>query len=162
MREYRPLISQKKLKPSKFFESFIQSKGPNGVARASSGEIQRALKSFFLDLAFGNIVQPQYIEVMRQDPRIIQEAMTEANNKMIEANTVLQSLEFSAQHGLPITGLPSFSNVHNKYLMMANTYGVILTGLRGFAQTGDESHLIAVSTKFNNVLMRGGKQQLML
>lgn len=162
MKEYRPLITQKKLKPSKFFEGFIQSKGPNGVARASSGEIQKAMKSFFLDLAYGNIVQEKYIPILKSDPRIIQEAHTEAENQLVEATTLLQSLEFSRNGGLPITAQPAFNGIYNKYLMRATTYGVILEGLRFFMATGNESYLTAIATKMNSVMMRGAKQQLML
>ena len=163
MREYRPIVNQKKQKPSRFFESFIQSKGPNGVARASIGEIQRSLKSFFLDLAYGNIVQEKYMDMIRSDPRVIQEAAVEAENKMVEANVILQSLDCAMQCGLPIITLPAFNGIHNKFMMRANTYGIILGGLRDFMMSGgDEAHLVSISTKLNSVIMKGSKQQLML
>ena len=167
MREYRPLITQKKLRQSKFFEGFIQSKGPNGVARASSGEIQRALKSFYLDLAYGNIVQDKYMPMLMADPRIIQEALIDVENKVLYSTIELQCLEFSRNSGLAITAQPAFDGIYNEHLMRAHTYGIILEGLRNFHMSvmsgvPDPSHLISISTKLNSIVMRGSKQQLML
>jgi hypothetical protein len=167
LREFRPLITQKKLRPSKFFEGFIQSKGPNGVARASSGEIQRALKSFYLDLAYGNIVQDKYMPILISDPRIMQEALVDAENKLLYSTIELQCLEFSRNSGLPITAQPAFEGIYNEHMMRAQTYGVILEGLRGFHMSvlsgvPNPEYLISISTKLNSITMRGAKQQLML
>ena len=150
------------MKPSKFFEYFIQQKGPNGVSRASSGEIQKNLKSFYLDLAYGNIVQPQYMQFLQTDPRVITEAISDSENQLMECTIILQSMDNAVITHHPIIAQSSFTTTYNKYLMKAHTYGVILAGLRNYAMTGDEAHLVAISVKINSGIMRGAKQQLSL
>lgn len=166
MREFRPMGSQqKKLKPSKFYDNFVQAKGPNGVAMASTGEIQKNLKMFFTDLAYGNIVQDKYTQFILGDPRVFQEAITECQNKLEECTVVIQSLDFAAQNGLPITTIPAFQAVHNKTLMKANTYGVILQGISAFLQSvqagqPDFNHLVSISVRLGSVMMKGSRMAL--
>lgn len=163
MREFRPIGSQqKKIRPSKFYEFFIQAKGPNGVAMASIGEIQKNIKMLFMDLAYGNLVQEKYTQYIVADPRVFQEAIIAAQNKMNECTVIIQSLDCAAQNGLAITTLPAFREVYNKYMMRANTYGVILQGINAFLQTNcqDLNQLIGISVRLNSVLMKGAKLSL--
>lgn len=164
MKEFVPHQNQsnKKLKPSKFYDSFIQQKGPNGVTRASSAEIQKALKMFYLDLAFGNIVQDKYIPYIMEEPRVFQEAIIDCENKLIEYTIILRSLEAATASNNPIVLQPNFQIVYNKYLMLSNSYSTILNGLRGFVVSMDVSYLVAISAKLNSTQMRGAKQQIIL
>ena len=141
----------------RFFEFFIQAKGPNGVAMASIAEIQKNLKSFYNDLAYGNAVQEKYNQFLLSDPRVVQQAYIVAQNKINECTVIVQSMDCAAQMGIPITTLPEFRQIHNKYMMKANTYNVILQGLSGFMQTQDLSHLVGISIKLNTIMMRGAK-----
>jgi hypothetical protein len=94
MRQFKPEQLNKRIKPSRFFETFIQQKGPNGVSRASVLEIQKNLRTLFLDLAFGNVVQDKYIQFMIGDPRVVQEATTAAYNKIWDKQTFLELTSF--------------------------------------------------------------------
>lgn len=162
MRQFKPEQLNKRIKPSRFFETFVQQKGPNGVSRASVLEIQKNLRTFFLDLAFGNVVQEKYIQFMIGDPRVVQEAMTAAYNKIWECLVITQSMDAAISSNAPITQHPEFYTAYNKYKMRGTTYNVIYDGLCAFSNTQDPSYLTAISTKLNSGLMRGSKQQLML
>lgn len=166
MKEFKPNKQQnntpKKLKPSKFFDNFIQLKGPNGVLRASSAEIQKNLKYFFLDLIYGNIVQEKYLPFIMNDNRVITEAITEAQNKLMEYTIITQSMDCAAMSSSPISLQPVFPLIYNNYMYKANAYHIMLNGLQGFAMTHDVSYLTAISAKLNSSSIRGGKQQIMI
>ena len=166
MKEFRPnKPSQppKKLKPSKFFDNFIQLKGPNGVLRASTAEIQKNLRYFFLDLIYGNVVQDKYLPfLMSGDDRVVTEAITEAQNKLMEFTILTQSMDCAAMSSNPVSLQPVFPVIYNNYMYKCNAYFIILNGLQGFLMTHDISYLTAISAKLNASSIRGGKQQIVL
>lgn len=162
MKEYKPQILNKKPRPSRFYESFIESKGPSGVTRATSAEIQRNLKSFYLDLAHGNIVQDKYMTFIMEEPRVFQEAFNDVSNRIMEYTIILRSMDCAMANNLPIIAQPMFNVTYNKYMMKANTYNVIFTGLQNFMMSMDVSYLVSISAQLNSGIIRGSKQQLML
>ena len=162
MRPFKPEQLNKKLRPSKFFENFIQQKGPNGVSRASVLEIQKGLKSFFLDLAYGAVAQEKYIGFLVGDPRVMEEALKEAYSQIIECTIIMRSMEAAGSTNNPIAEMPQFSEVYNKYNMKGQTYSIIHDGLLGFKNTGDVGYIIGISTRLNSFIMKGSKQTLLL
>ena len=163
MRQYKPETIVKKMKPSKFFEFFLQTKGPTGTARASVAEIQKNMKSFFLDLAFGNLVQDKYLQFL-QDPRIIGEAIQIAQYKMMECLCIVQSMKSTQYSANPVIANPVFEPTLNKYTVKGETYNIIYNGLMAYWNSPDHNpaYLVGISTKLNNINMRGAKQQLLL
>ena len=162
MKEYRPnpnITGDKRFKPSKFFENFIQQKGPSGVKRASVAEIQKNLRQFYLDLVYGNVVQDKYIPFLIEDPRVVNEAIIDSENKLVEFTIILQSMDSAVRCMLPISNQPMFTTVYNKYMMRANIYGVILSGLKNFVMTGDTGFLVSICAHLNSKMVRGAKQQ---
>lgn len=162
MRPFKPQIGNKKLKPSRFFENFIQQKGPGGITRASSMEIKKNLRSFYLDLAYGNVVQEKYMEFIYSDSRVINEAMIDIENKLLEFTIVLRSMDVAINTNDPIISQPQFNEIYGAYLTRSNTYEVILVGLKNFAATGDPNYLVSISAKLNASIIKNSKYQLML
>lgn len=162
MKEYKPQILNKKPRPSRFYESFIESKGPQGVTRATNAEIQKNLKSFYLDLAYGNIVQDKYMTFIMEEPRVFQEAVNDVSNRIMEYTIILRSMDCAISNNLPIIAQPMFNVTYNKYMMKANTYNTILTGLQNFMMSLDIGYLVSISAQLNSGIIRGSKQQLML
>jgi hypothetical protein len=152
----------KKLKPSRFFESFIQQKGPMGVNLASVAEIQKNLRSFFNDLGYGNLVQEKYLQYLVGDLRVIDEALNESQNRLMEATIILQSMDMLQTSNNPIIQLPLFMITYNKFLMRYKAYSIIHRGLNDFkfSSVHDPAFLVGISTQLNSPVMRGALQQL--
>ena len=162
MRAFRPEQLNKKIRPSKFFENFIQQKGPGGVTRATVLEIQKSLKTFFLDLAHGAVAQEKYMDFLIGDPRIVEEALKECYNQMNECTIILRSMDAAHSTSNPVSNWPQFAELYKRYNMKGQTYGVIYNGLLAFQNTKDIAHLVGISTRLGSNMMRGSKQTLLL
>lgn len=162
MRQFNPSRENTKTKKSNFFESFFNSKGQAGTNLANNEEIKKSLRSFYLDLAFGSLVQDKYLQFLEGDPRIIEIAMEEANRKIIECNIILQSMTCAQNAGLNITYMPEFMSIYNNNQLKMTTYTIIWHGLAAFKQSHDRNALASVSVQLNNPSIKGSRQQLML
>lgn len=162
MRPLKPDAMNKKMKPSRFFDYFIRQYGQVGTSRATVLEIQKNLRSFFLDLAFGNIVQEKYTQFILGDPRIVDEALIEVTSKLKKNMIYMEALNIAAQTGSPITQYPEYNECYSQETLRHYTYSILHQGLSNFKMTQDPSHLVFISTQFNSQIARGAKQVLLL
>ena len=129
---------------------------------ASPLEIQKQMKSYFLDLIYGNIVQEKYQDFL-YEPRVLREALASAEQKLLRYSAILQSMDLAIQSNqFMITSNPEFYNTYDTYVGKATAFSIILKGLQAFANTGDTGYLISISTQMNSYLMANAKQQVLI
>ena len=111
-------------------------------------------------IIFCFFVDNKYYKYLMNDPRIINLALNDIHQKLMETYIVLESLKFSKANNLPATNLEQFLKVINDSQIKFYTYSVLQTGLSNFSQTGDVNHLISISLQFNNPMHRNSKRVL--
>ena len=110
MRALKASTLNKKLRPSKFFEHFLNANGPTCTAKASTADIQVKLKVLYLDLACGNLQQNKYYQYFIGDPRIVQEAINDLQNKVLESLVYRDALRFTANRPQDPESRPILAN----------------------------------------------------
>ena len=154
-------ISNKKPKNSKFFDYFTRAHGEVCTRAVGEDEIQRNMKTFYLDVAFGNIQQEKYLQYFLADERILQIAIRDCNRKCIFSYNRLASLQFARTANAQFSLTDEFVETMREEETIYNTYSTILSGLQNFAMTGQLQYLTAVSITFNNPMHRGSKSVLL-
>lgn len=179
MRALRPASFNRKQKPSKFFEYFLNQYGPSCTSRASVKEIHDKIKTLYLDLAFGNMQQPKYYQYIIGDNRIIECALNDLTIKFSEAVAYRDALRYTASAKdpsvMPILSNPSFNKCLNDSENRVYSYSILIEGLTEFKNSGIAQdgfiHLEMANIQFlikipvqlnNNPFARGAKQQLLL
>lgn len=178
MRQIRP-SNNKKPSPSKYFEFFLNKYGPSCTSKATIIEIQSKLKLLYMDLMFGNLQQAKYFQYILGDERILEEALIDLKNKLLENMAYRDSLKFVAQNNdrqgsIQIQTNPAF----NKCLLDSEnkvfTYSTIYDGIIKFKQTGflpdgnyapekcNPQFLLCISMQLNNnPFGRGAKSSIL-
>ena len=179
MRALKASTLNKKLRPSKFFEHFLNANGPTCTAKASTADIQAKLKVLYLDLAFGNLQQNKYYQYFIGDPRIVQEAINDLQNKVLETLACRDALRFAANRPQdpdtrPILANPVFSAVIQKAELKYIAYSTILEGIVKYRDSGmgpdgfihpemcNPQFLVTISIQLNgNPFMKGAKNLIL-
>lgn len=179
MRALKSINANKKLRPSKFFEHFLNTFGPTCTAKASTAEIQAKLKVLYLDLAFGNMQQNKYYQYFVGDPRIIQEAITDLKNKILETLAYRDSLRFVANRPQDpetrsILANPAFNTVIQQAELKFVAYSTIMEGISRYRDSGicsdgfihpemcNPQYLVTISMQLNNNPFIKGAKNLIL
>jgi hypothetical protein len=179
MRALKASTLNKKLRPSKFFEHFLSANGPTCTAKASTADIQAKLKVLYLDLAFGNLQQNKYYQYFIGDPRIVQEAINDLQNKVLETLACRDALRFAANRPQdpdtrPILANPVFGAVIQKAELKYIAYSTILEGIVKYRDSGmgpdgfihpemcNPQFLVTISIQLNgNPFMKGAKNLIL-
>ena len=179
MRALKASTLNKKLRPSKFFEHFLSTNGPTCTAKASTADIQAKLKVLYLDLAFGNLQQNKYYQYFIGDPRIVQEAINDLQNKVLETLACRDALRFAANRPQdsdtrPILANPVFGAVIQKAELKYIAYSTILEGIVKYRDSGmgpdgfihpemcNPQFLVTISIQLNgNPFMKGAKNLIL-
>ena len=179
MRALKPSVLNKKLKPSKFFEHFLNLNGPTCTAKATNLDIQAKLKVLYLDLAFGNLQQTKYYQYFVGDPRIVQEAINDLQNKVMDALAYRDSLRFVANRpqdpeARNILMNPMFNKVIQNAEMKYIAYSTIMEGLVKYRDSGlgmdglihpeacNPQYLVYISMQLNsNPFIKGAKNLIL-
>ena len=179
MRALKASTLNKKLRPSKFFEHFLNQNGPSCTAKATNIDIQSKLKVLYLDLAFGNLQQAKYYQYFVGDPRIIQEAINDLQNKVLESLAYRDALKFTANRpqdpdARAILSNPAFNSVINKAELTYVAYSIILEGVVKYRDSGmgtdglihpeycNPQFLVTISIQLNsNPFTRGAKNLIL-
>lgn len=132
---------QRKLRPSKFFEYFL-SNNRGGTTVATNKEIQDKLRQLYLDLAFGNLQQPKYIDMLRMDQeKIIHEALLDLWMKINEASIYRDAVLLVGKTNLPEAGLivnnPLYQDVIVNSQNRLAAYNVIYKGIYDYQRSGE-------------------------
>ena len=132
---------QKKLRPSKFFEYFL-SNNHGGTTVATPKEIQDKLRQLYLDLAFGNLQQPKYINLLRIDQeKIIKEALMDLWMKINESSIYRDSVLLVSKSNLPEAGLivnnPLYQDVILNSQNRVAAYNILYKGLYNYQKSGE-------------------------
>ena len=179
MRALKPSVLNKKIRNSKFFDHFISQYGPSCTAKSSNKEIEDKLKMFYLDLAFGNLQQQKYYQYLVGDTRIVDEALQDLQNRMLEAVVYRDALKFTAsinnQESFNIRSNPMYNKCVNDSENKVYAYSVLIDGLTEYKNSGlgqdgyihpemcNPQYLVKISIQINsNPFARGSKQQLLL
>ncbi len=154
MRAIRQVLNAKP-KNSKFFDHFIKTNGERATVDVGDEEILKYLRSFYIDLSYGNVQQDKYLQYLWADPRIVRIAINDTQQKLMSSYIIVESLKFARGSNLQPTLLeqyePTFYEAQARYF----TYSVLNKGLVDFLNTGDPAHLVAISVQFNNPMNRG-------
>ena len=167
MRALKSVNMNKKLRPSKFFEHFLNTFGPTCTAKASTAEIQAKLKVLYLDLAFGNMQQTKYYQYLVGDPRIVQEAINDLRNKVLESLAYRDALRFVSNRpqdpeSRSILTNPAFDTVIRQAELKFTAYSIILEGVTNYRDSGmcqdgfihpemcNPQYLVTISMQLNN------------
>ena len=179
MRALKPSTLNKKLRPSKFFEHFLSQNGPSCTAKATNVDIQAKLKMLYLDLAFGNLQQAKYYQYFIGDPRIIQEAINDLQNRVLETLAYRDALKFAANRpqdpdARMILTNPQVNDVIQKAELTYIAYSTILEGVVKYRDSGmctdglihpemcNPQFLVTISIQLNsNPFTRGAKNMIL-
>ena len=132
---------QRKQKPSKFFEYFL-SNNRGGTLAVTAKEIQDKLRQFYLDLAFGNLQQPKYIELLMLDQeRIINESLIDLwqkiNETLIYKDAVLLASRINTPEASMIVSNPLYNDVMFNSQNRFAAYNVLYKGLANYQASGE-------------------------
>lgn len=132
---------QRKQKPSKFFEYFI-SNNRGGTLAVTAKEIQDKLRQFYLDLAFGNLQQPKYIDMLRLDQeRIINESLNDLWIKINEAGIYKDAIILVSKIRTPESDLIYSNPLYNDTVVNSQkkfaAYNCIYKGLSNYQKSGE-------------------------
>lgn len=151
-----------KLKNSKFFDYFLKTYGETATLTCTDDEIRKNLKSLYLDITFGNIQQEKYLTYFVQDVRIVNLALNDTMQKLIENYMILESLKYSRSHNMQFTLYEQFDRVLADINTKYYTYSTLNKGLLDFQQSQyNMSYLVNISVQFNNPMNRGSKAVLL-
>lgn len=173
MRALKTIVNQKP-RNSKFFDYFIRVNGDVATRAAGDDEIIKNLKALYLDIAFGNLQQEKYLQYLLADPRVLQIAIMDCQNKVCQAQLRVESLKLARAQGAPFTQIDQFNETlmedDSKYF----TYSMLLKSFTEFlnlkaamdngyqvSATAFIQTLAAVSVAFNNPMNRGSKSVLL-
>ena len=154
MRAIRQIMTAKP-KNSKFFDHFIKINGERATADVAEEEIIKYLRTFYMDLSYGNIQQEKYLQYLWADPRILRVAIADTQQKLFSNYIIVESMKFAKQYGLPAANLEQFDATFNECNARYMTYMFLNKGLVDFMQTGDPNHLVYISVQFTNPMNRG-------
>ena len=173
MRALKSIVNTKP-RNSKFFDYFVKAHGDVATRAVGEDEIFKNLKSLYLDIAFGNLQQEKYLQYLFADPRIIQMAIYDCNNKVIQAYIRVESLKFARASGVQFTQLEQFNDTMKEDNTKYFTYSVLqkaftdFNNLKAMMDAGQPvspqvflQALTAVSVAFNNPLNRDSKSVLL-
>ena len=161
MRSLRQLSTQKP-RDSKFFENLRRQYG--GTIPYSSitpQDVASNLRSFYLDLSFGNIQQDKYIQILEESPVIIDVALRDLYAKSMKAYVLLESLKVTKQTNAQITKYKQFDEIMNEADNKYYTYMSLYDGVTAYSKTRDKNYLIAISAKFSNPMNRDTRRVLL-
>ena len=82
----------------------------------------------------------------------------------MECLAIVESTKAAQFSSNPVVANPVFTPTLNKYTIKGETYNIIYNGLMAFWNSPDHNpaYLVGISSKLNNINMRGAKQQLLL
>ena len=150
-----------KKKNSKFFDYFLKTYGDSCTLSVNDDEIFKYLRNLYLDLAFGNLQDEKYHQLLRNDPRIINAIYRDCIQKCNELYIMSESLKFSHTMSCPICGLDLFEKVVRDTNTRYMTYSIFHKGIEGYLYTNDINYLLSIAFQFNNVMNRNLRQVLL-
>lgn len=160
MRQLQTIINQKP-KNSRFFDHFIKQHGDVATKYAGEDEIQKNLKSLYLDIAFGNLQQEKYLQYLLADERIVQLALIDIHNHLMKASNILEALRFARNAMAQCTQNDYFMVTYQEADSRWFTYSILYQAFTYFQATGQMQYLTSVSVTFNNPINRGSKSVLL-
>lgn len=160
MRQLQTIINQKP-KNSRFFDHFIKQHGDVATKYAGEDEIQKNLKALYLDIAFGNLQQEKYLQYLLADDRIVQLALMDLYNHLMDAYNIYEALLFARNAMAQCTQndffMGTLKNAESRYF----TYSILYQAFTQFQATAQMQFLTSVAVTFNNPINRGSKSVLL-
>lgn len=140
MRAFSKPSQKPKNQKSKFFEYFLNQYGETCTSRASDAEIQDKMRSFFIDLIFGNINSVKYFNYLAGDVRIIVYAIETAKTKLFDSLCYRDCINKVAMdnslEAINIKSNPNFDSCLREAIEKANVYQFIYDALVNFDRSG--------------------------
>ena len=147
MRPIKPEAINKRIRPSSFIEFFKNKYGT--TQRANDQEIIEKLTRFYTDIAYGNFVDKD-IEIIQNDPRIMQLATEECNIRVTKAFIYINALNSMNYLNNPYISMPEYQEVVDETYGKYYTYSIILKGLVDYNVSKNPLILKTLSAQFNS------------
>ena len=155
--------SKQKLKPSQFFEYFINRYGTDyAITRANNQELTNRIKYFILDLVYGNVMQDKYLGYVTGDEsnRLVLLALNETEFQLRKAVIYCEALRASKFTGQPSSLLQEFDPLMKDEELRQFAFIVIKGGLTDYLRTKEVQYLQSITYKLSNPLVKRVKQIL--